>query len=129
VAALDRIPQSSALYLRARVEATRMFVRQGSAAPKLDDLVSASSLVESLSLEEINRLRLTSQIFTAAVAQASAPGTASAKNLKILGRPVEDRQLRLGLESSLRGLARFTDGEERIHLVDQANQVRPMTLI
>ena len=129
VAALDRVPPSSALYLRARIEATRMFVRQGNAAPKLDDLVSASSLVESLSLQEINRLKLTGQIFTAAVAQVGSHDATAAKNLKILGRPVQDRELRLGLESSLRGLARFMDGEERIELVDQANQVRPMTLL
>ena len=129
VAALDRVPPSSALYLRARIEATRMFVRQGNAAPKLDDLVSASSLVESLSLQEINRLKLTGQIFTAAVAQVGSHDATAAKNLKILGRPVQDRELRLGLESSLRGLARFMDGEERIALVDQANQVRPMTLL
>jgi len=35
----------------------------------------------------------------------------------------------VGLESSLRSMARFVSPEERIRLVDQANSVRPRTFM
>jgi serine/threonine-protein kinase PknG len=136
VAALDQIPPSSALYLRSRVESTRLLVRNDQAAPRLEDLASASALAEGLSLAEVSKLTLTSQILSAAVDQVSARSASSAanglkdfKDLKIMGRPVEERQLRLGLESTLRGLARFLPDGERIRLVDRANEVRPQTLV
>jgi len=136
VAALDRIPPSSALYLRSRVEAMRLLVRSDQAAPRLEDLASASALAESLSLAGVNKLTLTSQILSAAVDQVSARAASPAgkelkdfKDLKIMGCSVEERQLRRGLESTLRGLARFMPDEERIRLVDRANEVRPRTLM
>ncbi|SNT42163.1 serine/threonine-protein kinase PknG [Granulicella rosea] len=132
VAALNRIPPSSGLFLRSRVEAARMLVRAEGSALRLEDLASASALAESLALEEINKLTLGNQILTAAVDHVSSKAMAagqSAKDLRIMGRPVNERQLRLGLESSLRGLARFMTGDERIQLVDQANLVRPRTLL
>ena len=133
VAALNRIPPTSALYLRSRVVATRMLVRHDQAgnaqlAPGVEDLAAASALAGSLALEEINRLTLSSQILTAAIDRVSSRAVASNKALMILGRPLEEHHLRLGLESTLRGLARFTIGKQRIDLVDRANHVRPRTL-
>jgi len=132
VAALNRIPPTSALYLRSRVEATRMLIRKnaGPAEPSLEDLAAASALAESLSLDGLDRFTLSSQIFTAAVAQMGSKAARQTTNgLKILGQPVEERYLRVGLESSLRSMARFVSPEERIRLVDQANSVRPRTLM
>ena len=133
VAALNRIPSTSALYLRSRVEATRMLIRKnaGPAEPSLEDLAAASTLAESLSLDGLDRFTLSSQIFTAAVAQMgskAASARLSTNGLKILGQPVEERSLRVGLENSLRSMARFVSPEERIRLVDEANAVRPRTL-
>jgi serine/threonine-protein kinase PknG len=130
-AALNRIPQSASVYLRSRVEAVRIFVRRDQAPPTLEDLSSASTLAEGLPLSEVNRNTLKAEIFAAAVEQAGKkrlPSTNGAAGMKILGQPLAERPLRLGLESSLRTLARFSTGEERIRLVDQANQVRPRTL-
>jgi serine/threonine-protein kinase PknG len=132
VAALNRIPPSSGLFLRSRVEAARMLVRPEASAPRLEDLASASALAESLALGELNKLLLGNQILTAAVEHISSKALSAgqhAKDLKIMGHAVSERQLRLGLESSLRGLARFMSGDERIQLVDQANLMRPSTLI
>ncbi len=132
VAALNRIPPTSALYLRSRVEATRLLVRKDLQTPRIEDLAAASVVAETLALEAVGKLTLTTQILTAAVEQVSAsPAVAGQppKDLRIMGRPVEERQLRLGLESTLRDLARFMAEEERIRLVDRANQVRPRTII
>jgi serine/threonine-protein kinase PknG len=129
VTALGRIPQTSALYLRSRVEATHMLVRKGPGERALEDLASASALAETLSLDGLDKFVLSSQIFKAAVEQIGASAAKSKKGLTILGQPMEERPLRVGLESSLRSMARFMTGEERIRLVDEANAVRPRTLI
>jgi len=142
VAALSRIPASSALFVRSRVEAARLLVQRDPAipAPTLEDLASASSLAESLPLAGMSKWTLQSLIFSAAVT-AAGPRTVASRNgaengagltnpdLRILGQPLEGRSLGQGLESALRSMARFVAGDERIRLVDQANQVRPRTLI
>ena len=49
---------------------------------------------------------------------------------KLIDREVDERSLRLGMEHVYRSLARLaTDRTKRIELVDQANAVRPRTLI
>ncbi|MEX5632338.1 tetratricopeptide repeat protein [Parafrankia sp. FMc2] len=72
---------------------------------------------------------------TAAPAQAAAapaaPVTAPAPvRPTVLGRPLVDHDLRLGLEEAYREIARLTrNRRERIRLVDKANRVRPRTLL
>ena len=49
---------------------------------------------------------------------------------KLIDRAVDERSLRLGMEHAYRSLARLaTDRGKRVELVDQANAVRPRTLI
>ena len=129
VAALGRIPQSSSLYLRSRVEAARVLVRSERGAPAADDLAAASALVESLSLQGRSRFLLSGEIFGATVEGVRTRAVVASASTKILGQPLEESSLRLGLESSLRSMARFASGDERIRLVDEANRMRPRTLI
>ena len=136
VAALERIPQSSAIYVRSRVEAARILVGIGAAnrriaTPEVVDLEAASTVCESLVLEGASRHILHQEVLVSALncLQAKKPGTArSSRAKKILGSVLEESQIRQQLESSLRALARTTNGEERIHLVEKANQLRPRTL-
>jgi serine/threonine-protein kinase PknG len=134
VAALERIPPTSALYLRSRVEAARTLVFRDKQFPKpvLEDLVSASVLAESLSLDGREKFTLASQILASAVEVAALTATApnpAVQGIKILGQPVDERTLRFGLENSYRSLARLVNGEERIQLIDLANLARPRTLV
>jgi serine/threonine-protein kinase PknG len=46
----------------------------------------------------------------------------------ILGQPLEELNLRQGLEKALRDMAHLANGDEKIQLVDDANRVRPRTL-
>jgi serine/threonine-protein kinase PknG len=136
VAALDRIPQSSAIYVRSRVEAARILVGIGAsnrriATPEVADLEAASTVCESLVLEGASRHILHQEVLVSALdcLQAKKPGTVrSSRAKKILGSVLEETQVRLQLESSLRALARMSNGVERIRLVEQANQLRPRTL-
>lgn len=141
VAALRCIPPSSALYPRARVVAIRLLLGHEAGPLSLADVTSASALAEGLPLPAAHRSMLTREILGAAVAQlrsrnsARDPVGGTARDsvgdgtMRILGHPLEEGSLRAGLESSLREMARSSTGEERIRLVDEANQMRPRTLI
>jgi serine/threonine-protein kinase PknG len=132
VAALERIPPASALFVRSRVEAARALVYQDAElpVPSLEDLVSASALAEGLALDGMEKFALASQILASAVTVVtSAAPKQSAPGWKILGQPVEERSLRFGLENSYRSMARLVNGEERILLIDRANLARPQTMV
>jgi serine/threonine-protein kinase PknG len=130
VAALERIPAASALFVRSRIEAARILVQRDGKfpSPMLEDLTSASAMAESLALDGMENYVLASQILASAV-EFAASGKPAANGAKILGQPVEERSLRFGLENSYRSMARLATGEERIVLIDQANLARPRTFI
>jgi serine/threonine-protein kinase PknG len=128
VQALDRIPQSSSQYLRARIEAIRTLIRHDHQPPSNIDLAQASALAESLSLNGADRYRLAGQILTAALTLLTSGRLQPSAQVKILGRPLNETQLRFGLEECFRSTARLLAGEARIDLVDRANAVRPRTV-
>jgi serine/threonine-protein kinase PknG len=129
VAALGRIPQSSALYLRSRVEAARILIGRNHALPGVAELAEASSVAESLSLDGMHKFTLASQILGAALDLIRTRAVKENGAVQVLGNPLVENRIRAGLEASLRSKARLASGEERIRLVDQANQVRPRTLV
>ena len=128
VAALQRIPQSSASYLRSRIEAARLLIQRDHTAPGAGELAQASALAESLPLEGMSKFTLNSQILSAALEAVLSRAVKEDPTVKVLGSPLQEIGLRAGLENSLRAVARLSAGEERIRLVDRANQVRPRTL-
>ncbi len=130
VDALNRIPPSSALYRRAQVSAARALLGEGNRTPALDDVLAASELAQRLGLDGREKSFLDSQIFRAAIVEVAAKKNGVDGHTTVLGQPMAERPLRQGLESSLRTLARFApDEHERVRLIDQANMVRPRTLI
>jgi serine/threonine-protein kinase PknG len=126
--ALDRIPHGSGQFLRGRIEAARILTRPNGSAPKLEDVASASAVAEGLQLEGMNRLILGNLILRAAldVARTKAPANGS---VQVLGLPLQEKKLRRELEKTLRAMAQMATGEDRVRLVDEANAVRPRTLI
>ncbi len=129
VAALDRIPPSSALWLRARVQASMILVRDAQAPPRLEDLVFASQVAQGLTLSGLNKVALSSRILNAAVVQVQARAIQANPSASICGTPVDEARLRLSLEANLREMARYLPPDERIRLVDEANRVRPRTMV
>ena len=129
VSALERIPASSALYLRSRVEAARMLVAREFKAPGVDDLTAASTVLESLPLDGMDKFLLQRQVYGEAMNQVRSRTITANAGTKILGAPLMEGPLRMGLENVLRSMARLVNGEERIRLVDEANEVRPRTLV
>jgi serine/threonine-protein kinase PknG len=128
VATLERVPQTSSLYARSRIEIAQFLIRTDPAPPGMQELKNAALAVETITTESLERYHLTHQVFATALklvtAQALAPSTA----VTLLGQPLEERALRQGLEKVLRSLAHLATGAEKIRLVDEANRVRPRTL-
>ncbi len=137
VAALQQVPQTSNLYTRAKVEIARILVdRQLAVAtnipahpqPTIRELQSATQTVESLTLEGIERYRLDRQVLETALTLLTSNAIVAQDNLQILGQPLQELKLREGLEKVLRSMAHLSSGDEKIHLVDEANKIRPKTL-
>jgi serine/threonine-protein kinase PknG len=138
VAALQQVPPTSNLYTRAKVEIARILVdRQLPVAinlpkhpePTLTELKSATQTVESLTLEGIEKHRLDRQVLETALTLLTSKVITAQNNLLILGQPLEEVKLREGLEKVLRSIAHLSTGDEKILLVDEANRVRPKTLL
>ncbi len=126
IAAYGRVSESSSAYLEARSNVVRLLV--GSGATSLDDAVAAGEIAGALELDTERRLALNTEILEAAL-DAINGGTAPTGGL-LLGRPITERDIRLGLEQAYRRLARLESlRSDRVALIDRANQVRPRTLV
>jgi serine/threonine-protein kinase PknG len=141
VAALESVPESSIHYTAARVAAVRARLR--GRAPQealLEDLRAAAVQVEDLQrlgLDTRLREQLSTEVLGSALdwvlagQQGAAGGPAAGSATPgLLGRDLDERGLRFGLEHSYRVLARLADqGRTRIELVERANRLRPRTWV
>jgi serine/threonine-protein kinase PknG len=130
VTALHRIPPSSAMYTCSRVEAARLLIERNHTTPTAGELAEASAVTQSLALEGRSKHTLDSHIYRAALDLITSGAVKEDRAVAVLGGPLQEPALRRGLEISLRSMARMaTSVEERVRLVDHANQVRPRTLV
>ncbi len=129
VAALERIEQTSSLYTRSRVEIARILIDRTNSQPSDKEIQSAVSTIESLTIEGIERYRLRKQLLETTLDLLISNKLTTAHNLQILGQPLKEVNLRGQLEQSLRDMAHLTSGDTKISLVDEANRVRPRTLV
>ncbi|WP_068816497.1 serine/threonine-protein kinase [Phormidesmis priestleyi] len=128
VAALERVPQSSSLFTRSRVEVARTLVNRDRSAPGAQELRAASVAIEALTLDGVERHRLTQQVLETALHLVTTKAIPPTSAIAILGQPLEEPKIRKGLEKALRNLAHLATGDEKIRLVDEANRVRPRSL-
>ncbi|MCP3936145.1 MAG: protein kinase [Actinomycetia bacterium] len=133
-AALGRIPRSSAAYGKAQAEVARLLAAvdaDGNTMPTPDELAAAARTVERLQIDAAERATLTSEILERALVVAEKePRSLSGVGVTLFGRPLDEPELRKGLEAAYRERARLASTDnERVALVDQANRVRPRTLL
>ena len=100
----------------------------------VDDVVAAGAAVARLPLPKEQQARLTASVLGAAlvlVADGAPAGNgADSAPPVVLGYPLTERDVRLGLETTYRRLAlQSPSGAERIALVDRANELRPRTVL
>ncbi|HZN20793.1 MAG TPA: tetratricopeptide repeat protein [Micromonosporaceae bacterium] len=133
VAVLHEIPESSTYHVAAQVAAVRAQLGAGPAALREEDLVEAAERAGRVPLEVAGRGRLTIEVLQAALAWVRAGRVTVSRGptpVRVLGCELTERQLRFGLERAYRRLADVAhDRSTRITLVDQANAVRPRTLV
>ncbi|MCK1795811.1 serine/threonine-protein kinase PknG [Streptomyces sp. XM4193] len=140
VAALESVPQTSIHYLSARVAAVAARLRERDPHDDLlPDLYAAAEQVEqldALGVDAPRRERLTTEVLGSALdwvlaGRHGAPANPGPGQIRsVLGCPLEEEGLRLGLEKSCRTLARLaTSGTERIEWVERANRFRPRTWV
>ena len=130
VAALARVPQTCNMHQRARMETARALVsRTGKVqTPSVAELSGASQTIEELALQGIERFRLSQQVLQSALDLVTSRALTPNPSVKILGKALQEDDLRRGLEESFRGMARLAGGPAKLQLIDEANRVRPRTL-
>jgi serine/threonine-protein kinase PknG len=127
VAAYQRVPPGSSLHAYAQLALARTLIRGGSAPPTAGDLARASSVVERLQLPDQRRAELAVQLYEAALTLLASIPRSQVPEVTLLGQPLREVPVRLGLERAYRELAWTAAGDLKIHLVECANEVRPMT--
>ncbi|WP_293348929.1 MULTISPECIES: serine/threonine-protein kinase [unclassified Microcoleus] len=126
VEALRRVPPTSNLSVRSRVETARMLIDPKHTAPGAKELSLAATTLEALTLEGIERHRLTKQLLETALGSIASKAIQPSA-IVLLGHQLQEVELRKGLEKALRAMAHLSTGAEKIRLVDEANRVRPRT--
>ncbi len=129
VDALGRVPSSSAAHYDAQVAAARTLATgSDQQLPTMAELSEASVIIDRLELDASERASISADIFEQAL-DGVAAGRFTPADTKLLGREVNERELRQGLEETYRLRARMAaDDAERTALVDKANSVRPWSL-
>ncbi|MCW2915023.1 MAG: serine/threonine protein kinase [Actinomycetia bacterium] len=131
VTALDLVPATSSHHTDAQLAALWALIHGPDV--RREGLIGAGVRLEALisghGIDGERRERLTIEVLGAALDWVSAGHRAMAGD-HVLGIPLVESALRAGLEQTYRALARLArDPTERIALVDQANAVRPITLV
>lgn len=127
LAVLDEVPSRFTQHTSAQVAAIRLRLAPGRSTRP--DVLDASERLDQLRLDLNRTARMSIEVLTAALALVLA-GDAGAGPAAVLGYGFDERQLRLGLEHAYRDLAKIADDpQRRSALVDQANRVRPRTLL
>jgi serine/threonine-protein kinase PknG len=131
VEAYHRIPETSASYIDAQIGAARALLGlEGDSQPGMTELSTACATVTRLPLDPEQTGGLTRDILTRALDLLDAGLVEADPDVTVMGEPFTEAGLRSGLERAYRSLARIAlTRDERIRLIDLANEERPRTLV
>jgi serine/threonine-protein kinase PknG len=122
--ALDLVPTTSSAYVEARRRRAGLLAGSGRG---LDGLAEAMDSIDSLTIDPVDRARLTANVLNVALDTVLRSGPVP--GIRIAGTEANEPDLRDGLERAYRDLAALLpDHGERIRLVDAANDVRQWTM-
>jgi serine/threonine-protein kinase PknG len=127
VEAYGRTPPTSNLHAEAQRAIARALIQGGPSGPSAADLAHASAVIEGMALGDRQRAELTVEVMEAALSMLESRAAEPPADLRVLGQPIRQVPVRLTLERAYRDLAWDAVGDEKVRLVDRANQVRPMT--
>jgi serine/threonine-protein kinase PknG len=126
VQVLNLIPQTASLFPKAKVEAVNLMIGQDYGTPSLNDLQVARDALPAMPISEMERCRLSEQILQRALEVKQAGAMVSAGQI-LPPWLHEETNTRQELETVLRSMARLSNGDTRVALVDRANRIRPRT--
>jgi serine/threonine-protein kinase PknG len=145
VSILDEVPEVSSQYLAAQIAAVRASLDTTPGTLTEQDLVASSTRLERLRLDAGRRASLAVEMLRGALDWLAGTATAAPESwLRVvrpepatpttaatfLGGALREQDVRLGLERAYRLLASLEpDQKARYALVDQANAVRPRTVV
>jgi serine/threonine-protein kinase PknG len=130
VAAFARVPETSSAHVESCVAAVELLLDGGSSPPSAGDIVRAASIAESVDPGDEHAGGLRTDVLRAAFDVLWVDGAELTMPPIILGVSVAERDLRVALEDAYRTLARrATSTHQRVALVDEANAIRPRSLL
>jgi serine/threonine-protein kinase PknG len=134
IAVLDEVPTTSSQQVAAQIAAVRGGLDHRVNPLTEDDIVQASTRLEQLRLDTQRQASLAIEMYQSALRwlgrTARSAHSASPPAGVMLGHGLTERELRFGLERKYRVLATLeTDPQAQRALVNQANAVRPWTLV
>ncbi len=129
VDALARVPQTSSVCIRARVQTVAALIANLKSPPLAEDLAHAAGVIEGLAIDMFFRGELRSRTLRTALDLIRHRQLNGNTNVSLFGARLRERELRLTLERTLRAMAQLASGEQRIQYVDEANAVRPRSLV
>jgi len=128
VAALHRVPASSAAQPAALEQEATWLLHRASSGGDLRDAASAAGVVQQAAVDGRRRATLAATVLQQVLGGFAAGSLRPEPGLVFFGEPGTEVGVRRALERTLRELARTEpDRTVRIGLVDQANAVRPRT--
>ena len=129
--AYRRVPHGARSWVNARVETVQVLIgRKDNHSPSWSDLVAAGEVLGGIGLEPLQRAELERQLLGEALILLRSGDEPPAGVPSLVGSPLTERDVRRGIESAYRTLARYLPRRsERIVFIDRANTVRPRSWI
>ncbi|MEL7155801.1 MAG: tetratricopeptide repeat protein, partial [Actinomycetota bacterium] len=119
IEAFGMVPSSSAAHYDAQVATARALVSANQGAPTVAQLQAASATIERLQLDAMERAEFSADVYQQAL-EGLADGTIAADSTPLLGRQIDEKSLRIGLEQTYRTMAR------QCLLVDVGRELGPL---
>jgi serine/threonine-protein kinase PknG len=132
VGAYRRVPAGSSRYAQAQMALVKLLVSDLAGEPSRTEIEQAAVALEGLEglVDGIEIHKLRAAFYVAAANHVTSAGWTKKDGEQLVGVEPRAGELRAAAEKELRTCARFAGTEaERYDLVDEANRVRPLTLL
>lgn len=126
--ALNLVPASHSLYNESRIALAKLLMLEENnlTQPLLEQLAHTVSTITS---EGATVHKLTAKVLQTAVKMLQSKKLQQSSSYNLLGHKLVEYELRIGAEAEFRKAAHYAaTAEEKIDLVNHANEVRPITL-
>ncbi len=124
VRALQQIPATSSLHLRSQAEMVQCLASVQKSPPTPQTLTAASTLMNQLSLQGMERYHLLYMLYSNALQVVQQSPRNHLRSIGTQHLPLTIEELKCKLEEVLKAMAHLSSGDEKIRLVDEANRVR-----